>query len=486
MNMFVYTPKHVGGKKMARFQRLLVGFIVCSFFVTRSVAADWEPRSGFSHVAKIAMPAVVFIQVEKRVSQGTSPYGRMNDPRDYFGDEFLRRFFGHRSPYGSGRPREFIQRGQGSGFVISKDGYILTNSHVVGDADKVTVRLKDGRTFPAESTWSDPKSEVAMIKIDADDLPTIELGSSTGTQIGDWVVAVGNPFGLAETLTVGVISAKGRNNIGIADYEDFIQTDAAINPGNSGGPLLNVDGEAIGINTAIYSRSGGYMGIGFAIPIDMAVGIKDRLLADGKVNRGFIGISMNPGPLDDEMAAEFGLDDPGGVLIADVVQDGAADKAGLKAGDVITHLNGARITNNSAFRNKIAMTTPGTVVELTVIRYGKEKQFDVRIGSLDGSVLMAGNISEKLGLSVQAVDEALAKRFALEGEEGVLITEVKSGSPADDARLKPGLVILSVNRNPISDVDAFHKAIKDASKSDRVVLRVKGRNGTWFSLLRID
>ena len=232
----------------------------------------------FTRIAKKVNPAVVFIQVEKTIKtgQGGSPFG-FNDPFDLFNDDFFRRFFGHRFP--DRGPRAYKQMGLGSGFIISQDGYILTNNHVVGDADKITVRLNDGREFKAKTIGTDPNSDVALIKIDGSkNLPVLPLGDSDALEVGEWVMAIGNPFGLSHTLTVGVVSAKGRNSVGINDYEDFIQTDAAINPGNSGGPLINMKGEAIGINTAIYSKSGGYMGIGFAIPINMVKVIKKQLI----------------------------------------------------------------------------------------------------------------------------------------------------------------------------------------------------------------
>ena len=296
---------------------LLVGSGV---FAKESGALDF--RKGFSGVASKATPAVVFIQVEKQV-----PAGNMysfNNPFDLFGEDFAERFFGvprqarpgqpdRRFP-NRGRQPMYKQTGQGSGFIISKDGYILTNTHVVGDVDTITVRLADGREFKAKRVGADPRTEVALIKIESEgDLPVLEIGSPEKLQIGEWVIAIGNPFGLKETLTVGVVSAKGRSNIGITDYEDFIQTDAAINPGNSGGPLLNIDGEVVGINTAIYSRSGGYMGIGFAVPIDMAMNIKDQLVANGKVTRGYVGVYLNPGEDTEEMAKSFGRSEAGGV-----------------------------------------------------------------------------------------------------------------------------------------------------------------------------
>ena len=472
--------------------RHLSAFVLLLTSAVMVIAApQWNPHDGFSQVATEVTPAVVFIHVEKTISTPGVRGGQLNDPSGHFDDEFLRRFFGPRYQQPGGHaPREYKQQGQGSGFIITRDGYILTNSHVVGDADKVTVRLKDGREFTAKKTWSDPKSEVAMIKIDADELPTLKLGSSSKLKTGEWAIAVGNPFGLSETLTVGVVSAIGRSSLGLAEYEDFIQTDAAINPGNSGGPLINIDGEAIGINTAIYSRSGGYMGIGFAIPIDMAIDIKDRLLRDGYVTRGFVGISMNPTPMDAEMAETFGLKQPGGVLIADVIDDGPAAKAGLLPGDVITEIEGDTVKDNATFRNRVAMTAPGTRIVLTISRNGKQQKTPIEIGTLPGGDLPADAIdddaAEKLGLSVQSLTPELAEQLNLDNAKGVLITDVTPDSPAADAGLTPGQLILEVNRKPIPNVDAFNRAVQAASDNENILLRVKARNGTWFALIRID
>jgi serine protease Do len=353
-------------------------------------AGTFDFRKGFAGVAAKATPAVVFIQVEKQV-----PVGNMysfNNPFDLFGEDFAERFFGvprharpgqpdRRAPNRS-RQQMYRQTGQGSGFIISKDGYILTNTHVVGDVDKITVRLADGREFQAKRIGADPRTEVALIKVESEgDLPVLEIGSTEDLQIGEWVVAIGNPFGLKETLTVGVVSAKGRSNIGITDYEDFIQTDAAINPGNSGGPLLNIDGEVVGINTAIFSRSGGYMGIGFAVPIDMAMSIKEQLVASGKVTRGYIGVFLNPGEVTEEMARSFGRSEAGGVLIAEVEKEGPAGKAGIRSGDILTELNGAKIKDNTSFRNEVARIMPNKKAEITLYRDGKPKKVTVTVGT---------------------------------------------------------------------------------------------------------
>jgi len=431
----------------------------------------------FTRVAKQAVPAVVFITVEKRVETRQQDM-RFNDP---FG------FFGFPRP---SQPRQHVLKGQGSGFIITKDGYILTNNHVVGDADTITVKLNDGREFEAKQVGADPKSEVAVIKIDVEgDLPVLEVGDSSSLEMGEWVIAVGNPFGLSETVTVGVVSAVGRNNIGIAEYEDFIQTDADINPGNSGGPLLNIDGEVIGINTAIYSQSGGSVGIGFAIPIDLAVVIKDQLVAYGKVTRGFLGIQLNREEVDEAMAESFGLDEAGGVLVAEVVEDSPAEEAGLEAGDIILKMNGETVEGNRAFRNRVALTEPGKKIELKVFRDDKIKTVEVTIGVLPGDEEVqqqAVEVAQKLGLSVRELTPELAEKFGHEMGEGVIVAEVEQYSAAAQAEIQPGHVILSVNREPVTTIEEFSAALATTADSGRVLLRVKSHRYSWYALLRFE
>lgn len=440
----------------------------------------------FAAVSRRAMPAVVFIEVEKTIEgpRMGAPDSRFNDPFGFFGNEYMDHFFGDQAV-----PRRFLQHGQGSGFLISKDGYILTNSHVVGDADKITVTLHDGRKLTAKRVGADPKSEVAVIKVDGDEFPYLDLGDSTALEIGEWVIAVGNPFGLMETVTVGVVSAKGRSNIGIAEYEDFIQTDAAINPGNSGGPLLNIDGRAIGINTAIYSPNGAYMGIGFAVPINMARRIKDQLVATGSVTRGFLGIQLNRVDIDEDLAASFGLPEPRGVLVADVIEDSPAEKAGLRDGDIILEVDGDEAGTNSRFRNRVSMLAPGTKVTLTVFREGKELDVRVSIGTFpkDEAVRMATpDLLDAFGFSVRDLAPELARRFGYEFDEGVIVVSVESGSPAFDAGIQPGNLILEVNHQAVSGTDGFYRAIAGSAKTGRALLRVKGRDRSWFVLLKTE
>jgi len=414
----------------------------------------------FSKVAQQAVPAVISIQVEKTIATSSS---RSGSP---FDDDFFEHFFGPR--YRHRTPRK--QVGQGSGFIISSDGYILTNNHVVGEADKITITLADGRKFEdAEVIGSDPDSEVAVIKIDAEDLPVIELGDSADLGIGEWVIAVGNPFGLTETVTVGVVSAKGRSGFNITKYESFIQTDAAINPGNSGGPLLSLDGKAIGINTFLVSQSGGYMGIGFAIPIDVAKNIKDQFITSGKIMRGYLGVGIQR--IMPDMVEFFGLKNDRGALITEVKDDSPAKEAGLKKEDVVIKMGGNKIDDNASFSDIIALTAPGTKLELLIVRDGKERVIEVTIGTWPESMLTG--IAGKIGLQVQDLTPELAQRFGYEPGEGVIITEVTDGSAADRAGIRPEMVILSVNRKYVNSVEQFDKALEDSASTKRVLLLVR-------------
>ena len=437
----------------------------------------------FREIAKKSIPAVVFVEVSKSVEVMTNPF--FSDPFDFFGPDFFDRFFRDRTP----QRKKFQQRGQGSGFIISKDGYILTNNHVVGDQDKITVKLSDGRKFDAKLIGADAESDVALIKIDADDLPTLPLGNSDELEVGDWVLAIGNPFGLKHTVTAGIVSAKGRSDVHIAEYEDFIQTDAAINPGNSGGPLLNLKGEVIGINTAIVSRSGGYMGIGFAIPINMALAIKDQLIKNGKVVRGWLGVVIQD--LTEDMAEQFGLKNAKGVLIAEVSKDSPADKAGLKHGDVIVEFDGHAVENVGQFRNQVALTPPGKKVEMVVIRDGKRKTLRVKIGNREKSPVVAaleGKTLDKLGIEVQNLTKDLADQLGYENGEGVLIADVRPGSPADEAGLRRGALILEANRRTVRNVKELTEALADSVKTKRVLLLVRNPRSSYaqFVLLRLE
>jgi serine protease Do len=443
-----------------------------------------QTGQAFRAVAKQVSPAVVFIQVEKTADQQEMlPFGSpFNGP---FGDDFFHRFFGT-PPEGHGTdkmPKRQIQ-GQGSGFIISPDGLIMTNNHVVGDADKVTVRLLDGREFKAKVIGTDPPTDVAVIKINAHDLPVLELGDSEKLEVGDWVLAVGNPFGLSHTLTAGIVSAKGRSGIGLNDYENFIQTDAAINPGNSGGPLVDLDGKAVGINTAIFSRSGGYMGIGFAIPINMAKKIRDQLVETGTVTRGQLGVYIQD--LNEDLAQSFGLKDTKGILVSKVIEDSPAAKAGLKQGDILLKADGRPVGKVNEFRNAIAMTAPGTVVHLDILRNGKPLEIKVTIGKRQGKEGSGEAAVEKTGsygLSLQALTPELAAQLGYQNVSGVLVAAVEDGSPADDAGIQQGDLILEINRQAVTTPEMASKALR-ASANKPALLLVRHGDTTRYVALK--
>ncbi len=456
-------------------------FVVVSAQADNGIESLRQAGKAFSAVSKSVSPAVVFISVE-RVEEV-----RMQQQRSPFDDEFFRRFFDKPHPEERRRqPRQRRVEGQGSGFIVSADGYVLTNNHVVGDADEVTVRLQDGREFSANLVGADSRSDVAVIKIDADNLPVLELGDSDALEVGEWVLAIGSPFGLSHSLTAGIVSAKGRSSVGIADYENFIQTDAAINPGNSGGPLVDLNGKAVGMNTAIFSRSGGYMGIGFAIPINMVRSIKDQLIDDGRVTRGYLGILIQN--LTQELAESFKLEDGKGVLIAGVTEDSPAERAGLEQGDVVISFNGRRVEEVGSFRNRVSLVTPGSKVEMVVVRNGDEKTLGVTIGKLPDaegaeSAKDEGSI-EELGFSVQTLTEELSDRFDLGDVQGVVVTSIENGSPAQRAGLRPGVVIQEVNRTAIHDVGDFRRAIKKSDDKGLLLLVTDQRGSRYIAFKR--
>jgi len=448
-----------------------------------------QTSKAFAEVARQVAPAVVFVQVEsRRESAAGAPWPFPFGPGSPFGEEFFERFFGEQWPP---RQRERPAIGAGSGFVfetgegvLGDKAYILTNNHVVQNAERIIVRFQDGRELEAGITGADPASDVAVIEVDTGGLQALPLGDSTGLQVGEWVLAMGNPFGLSHTLTVGVVSAKGRTSIGITDYEDFIQTDAAINPGNSGGPLVNLDGEVVGINTAIFSRSGGYMGVGFAIPINLAKAVAEQLIEDGEVTRGYLGVVIQP--LTEDLAASLGIEQREAILIAEVSPDSPAAAAGLQVGDVIVAYRGEPVRDVGRFRNQVALTEPGSRAVLTVMRDGERLELAVTIGTLEEERLLGragAGVDDKLGLTVQALTPELARRFDAEPGEGVIVTAVAPDSLAARAGIAPGTVILEVNRQPVGDVAEFRRAVAAGSEDRRVLLLVRSGGMQRFVVL---
>jgi len=476
---------HVWGRE-SRLVILSIWLLACALLLpvgtqaqTPATSTARELSNAFRSVARQAVPAVVFVTVEKTV-ESRNPTG-FNNPFEGFGEDFLERFFGRRFSEGQ-RPRE-RQQGAGSGFIISPDGQILTNYHVVGDADRVTVKLNDGREFTAKTIGTDEPSDVAVIKIDAKDLPVLRLGDSDAMEVGDWVVAAGNPFGLTESITVGVISAKGRSRLGIADFEDFIQTDAAINPGNSGGPLINLQGEAIGVNTAIASRSGGYMGIGFAIPSNMVKAVKDQLVTQGKVVRGYLGIRIQE--LTRALAQSMHLDTTEGVLVADVTRGSPAAKADLKRGDVILTLNGRPMTDPGQLRNTVAMSAPGTKVAVEILRDNKKREITVELGELPREQTAArageeGQSPVRLGFSVQNLTPDIARQLGYDDTKGVVVAQIDPRSEAYQAGVRRGMVIREVNHQEVNNMQDFQEAVQKAEQEKQVLMLVESQQATLY------
>ncbi len=452
----------------------------------REMKAQFQELSqAFRDIAKQVGPAVVYISTEQTV-KGTS--GGANSPeqfREFFGDDFMRRFFGEIP-----QEREYKQSGLGSGFITSPDGYILTNNHVVANADKIKVTLQDKREFTAEVVGTDPKTDVAVIKIKAEKLPVAPFGDSDALEVGDWVVAIGTPFGLSQTVTAGIISAEGRSNIGINDYENFIQTDAAINPGNSGGPLVNINGEVIGINTAIFSRSGGYQGIGFAIPINMAKSVQESLITKGKVIRGWLGVMIQP--VAPEMVKQFSLPEgTTGTLVGDVLKGGPAEDSGLRRGDVIVEFDGKPIDSPTTLRNIVADTEVGKNVDVMLFRDGKKQTLQVKIGEQPGekedvSAAAPTETAEKFGVSVQELSDEIANQLGYEGETGVIVSNVESGSAADDAGLRRGDLIKEINKQPIESLADYNKAMKAIGDEKSFLALIRRGENTSYIVVSVE
>lgn len=452
----------------------------------KDIAVLDRSSKAFVSVVKEAKPAVVHIRVEQTAKASKNPQQQYSE--EFFNHPFFEQFFGPEFKKQQRQPRQQRkQQGQGSGFIISDDGYILTNNHVVENADIITVRLSDDKEVTAELVGADPQSDVALIKIESNEkLPTLPLGDSDALEVAEWVIAIGNPFGLSQTVTVGVVSAKGRSRVGINDYENFIQTDAAINPGNSGGPLLNIHGEVVGINSALFSRTGGYMGIGFAIPINMVKAIEDQLHSFGTVTRGWLGVVIQD--IDKNLAESFGLEDAKGILISDVQENSPADKAGLVQGDVIIKLQNSSLKDVSDLRNKVALIRPDTSAKLDIVRDGKPKQIWVTIGKQPGDFgsQKSGSNSKmfkKFGFSLQNLTPDLAEKLGFENNQGVVVSNVEPGSPADKAGLKPGHLIEEVNRQDVANVKQLKSALNASKNSKQTLLRVNTGNSRQYVVL---
>lgn len=464
-------------KKIVSAIRLLVAALVVSIVAATlpENASAKVVSPDFVELAKKLKPSVVNIRTAKIIKpkQRIQRPPRMQSPFDNFFEDFFGQF-------NDQLPQQRSRREQslGTGFIISPDGYILTNNHVVNGADEVMVKLADGREVKGEIKGSDDKLDLALIKIsEKESFHAAELGDSDALEVGEWVMAIGNPFGLAQTVTAGIVSAKGRV-IGSGPYDDFIQTDASINPGNSGGPLFNASGKVIGINTAIIA---GGQGIGFAIPINMAKGIITQLRDSGKVTRGYLGVRFQP--LTADLAKSFGLESEKGALIANVEKDTPADKAGLKAGDIILEYDGKPVNEGNELPRYVAATPIDKTVQLVIFRDGKRQEVFVVVGKLKGAeseaASAAGSENAKLGLTVQELNKELAARLNIkDARSGLVITEVRPGSAAEEAGVIAGSIIVEINGQRPETLEAFSAVLAKVTKSDVVRLLLKRPDGS--------
>jgi serine protease Do len=477
---------------------LLAGFLIASGIGVRPAAKSLDPvetkrvsvavntnglaPNNFVELAKRVNPGVVNISTTKvvkgggRIFRNFSPPSRERDPfRDFFGEDFFDRFFGEMLQ------KDYVQRSLGSGFIIDREGYIITNNHVIEGASEIRVRLSTERDFEAEVVGRDSKTDLALIKIkSSQDLPVEELGDSAKLEIGEWVMAIGNPFGLSHTVTVGIVSAKGRV-IGSGPYDDFIQTDASINPGNSGGPLFNMNGEVVGINTAIVASG---QGIGFAIPINAAKEIIPQLKKKGKVTRGGIGVYVQK--LTPDLAKSFGLEKNKGALVADVIPGSPADTAGIRRGDVIVKFNGKEIDEMNELPRIVASTPVGKEVEIGILREGKPLTLKLKVGELKDEA-MAPTLEKtklELGMSVQEVTPEIAQQLRLGEATGVVVTQIEPGGVADEAGIQRGDVIREINGYAIRNVSDYRAALAKVKNEEILRLLIKRGERNLYLTMR--
>jgi serine protease Do len=454
----------------------------------RSIETLTQLSDALSEVAGVATASVVNISTTRVIkTQDENPY-------DFFEDPFFRRFFGDQFPHPA-VPKEHKEQSLGSGVIVSPDGYIVTNNHVIEKAQEIKVLLANKRDYTAKLIGADPKTDIAVVKIDASGLPALAWGDANKLRVGEIVFAIGNPFGLNSTVTMGVISAVGRANVGIADYEDFIQTDAAINPGNSGGALVNARGELVGINTAIVSRTGGYQGIGFAVPSGMAHQVMESLIKYKKVVRGWIGVSIQE--VTSDLAEEFGVTDLKGALVSGVMKGSPAEKGGIKQGDVILAFNGKEVEDTGHLRNMVSQTPVGTKVSVTVLRKKKEIKLELTIAELPKRLSEASSEEEQgdgqqessalSGVVVRELTPGLAERFGLDADEGgVVVVKVDPNSRAYEGGLRPGDLVLQINQKDVESLDDYTKAASRIRSKERTLLLVRRRGEDLFLTIGPD
>ena len=459
--------------------------------LTAAFSAGAGSLPDFTELVKQAGPAVVNIStVQKPVSSRgeTHPFRGIPGLPDEL-NELFRRYLEQQqgdTPHDD-NPKGFDAESLGSGFIISSDGLILTNHHVIEGADQVIVRLHDRRELDAEVIGSDPRSDIALIKIDAGELPTARIGSSADIEVGEWVLAIGTPFGFERSATVGIISALGRN-LPSGNYVPFIQTDVAINPGNSGGPLFNLDGEVVGVNSQIYSRTGGYMGLSFAIPIDIAMEVVQQLRDSGHVTRGYLGVLIQD--VDRDLAESFGMDKPEGALVSRVMADGPAERAGLRVGDIIIRFNGRTVISSAALPPMVGRIPVGDTATIEVIRNGKHIELQASLAELPDTIGLAGarkpakQRDGRLGLSVSTLDDKQREEAQI-GDGGVWVRKVTPGSAAARAGVEPGDIVLLLNQRTVTDVRQFKRLVKGLPGGKSVPLLVQRGDGPLFLPLRV-
>lgn len=447
-------------------------------FTPRIPAQIQETSKAFSEIVAAVSPAVVNISSTKIMRKQPSPFDELFD--------FLQ-------PFPDGRSRKWKEQSLGSGVIVTSDGYVVTNNHVIEKADDIRVIFPDKRSFRARLIGSDPKTDLAIIKIDATNLPILTWGDSDSLQVGEFVLAIGNPFGLSNTVTMGIVSAIGRTDVGIADYENFIQTDAAINPGNSGGPLVNMKGELIGINTAIFSKTGGYQGIGFAVPSNMVKGVIDQLIKKGKVVRGWIGVTIQE--LTPEISQKFGLKSAEGVLITDIAKGGPAHNAGLMRGDIILEFNDKSIKDASLLRNMVAQSEINKPIKLKIFRQGQEMTITLIVKELpsEGIQMLPSSAtgdnfsidSHPLsGITVMDINPTIAKQLGIQGDEkGVVIVKIQQGSLVEESGIKKGDVIQEIDRQRINNLNDFNKATSRLRPDSSVLLFINRGGKKYYVTL---
>jgi serine protease Do len=466
------TRRHTPFIKLVLMLVLLLSSGTTGSFLNASTDGDAKLsiKTSFAPVIKKVAPSVVTVWSSRKVKTESAPF--LQDP-------FFRRFFND-DRFGSPAPQERREQGLGSGVIVSEDGYILTNNHVVDGGTDIKVTLSDKRELTAKVIGTDSKTDLAVLKVDQRGLAPIKLGDSSKVEVGDIAIAMGNPFGVGQTVTMGIISATGRGGLGIEEYEDFLQTDAAINPGNSGGALINADGELIGINTAILSRSGGNQGVGFAIPANMARNVMDQLIQHGKVSRAFLGVSIQP--VTPQIAKAFGLAKTQGALVSDVADNSPAERVGLKAGDVILSVDGTEVVDSRSLQLAIGQMTPGRTAHLKVWRDGSERDFSVSLGdqSRDGKTADASpersNENVLDGVATETLTPEIARQLNINAAtKGVFVRRVDPGSAAAQAGLERGDVILEVNRHPVSTVEQLNRYIGESTDSALLFVHHDGR-----------